>query len=64
MAADGVAASSSDLRLETGHDAGRPPGHRHGPFKTDGGCAGLEDLFLNRAVARNGVYSGACNLPL
>lgn len=37
-----------DLWLETGHYASRPPGERHGPFKTETGCVVLEVSFPNR----------------
>lgn len=37
-----------DLWLETGHYASRPPGKRHGPFKTETGCVVLEVSFPNR----------------
>jgi ChrR Cupin-like domain len=37
-----------DIWLETGHYASRPPGERHGPFKTDTGCVVLEISFPNR----------------
>jgi hypothetical protein len=30
-----------DLWLEAGHYASRPPGERHGPFKTDRGLCGV-----------------------
>ncbi len=36
--------------LETGDYASRPPGERHGPFKTDIGCVVLELSFPNRTV--------------
>lgn len=36
--------------LETGHYASRPPGERHGPFKTDEGCVVLEVSFPNRVA--------------
>jgi hypothetical protein len=38
------------LWLEPGHDASRPPGEVHGPFRTDTGCVILEVSFPNRAV--------------
>ncbi len=44
-----------DLWLESGHYASRPPGERHGPFKTDVGCLVLEVSFPNRVVENNGV---------
>lgn len=34
--------------LEAGHYASRPPGERHGPFKTETGCVVLEISFPNR----------------
>jgi hypothetical protein len=34
--------------LETGHYASRPPGEKHGPFRTDAGCVVLEVSFPNR----------------
>ncbi len=34
--------------LEAGHYASRPPGERHGPFRTDSGCVVLEISFPNR----------------
>ncbi len=37
-----------DLWLEAGHYASRPPGERHGPFKTDQGCVVLEVSFPQR----------------
>ncbi len=37
------------LWLETGHYASRPPGERHGPFRTDVGCVVLEVSFPNRS---------------
>jgi hypothetical protein len=37
------------LWLEAGHYASRPPGERHGPFRTDTGCVVLEMSFPNRA---------------
>ena len=40
--------SAFDLWLEAGHYASRPPGERHGPFKTDQGCVVLEVSFPNR----------------
>ena len=36
------------LWLEAGHYASRPPGERHGPFRTDVGCLVLEVSFPNR----------------
>lgn len=39
-----------DLWLEAGHYASRPPGERHGPFKTEVGCVVLEVSFPNRVV--------------
>jgi hypothetical protein len=36
------------LWLEAGHYASRPPGERHGPFKTEMGCVVLEISFPNR----------------
>ncbi len=44
-----------DLWLEAGHYASRPPGERHGPFKTDVGCLVLEVSFPNRTVGGTGV---------
>lgn len=44
-----------DLWLEAGHYASRPPGERHGPFKTDTGCVVLEISFPNRAVGGAGA---------
>lgn len=40
-----------DLWLESGHYASRPPGERHGPFRTDTGCVVLEISFPSRARA-------------
>jgi hypothetical protein len=37
-----------DIWLEAGHYASRPPGERHGPFKTDVGCVVHEISFPNR----------------
>ena len=37
-----------DMWLETGHYASRPPGEKHGPFKTDVGCIVLEMSFPNK----------------
>jgi hypothetical protein len=37
-----------DLWLEAGHYASRPPGEKHGPFKTDVGCLVLELSFPQR----------------
>ncbi|MDD4912348.1 MAG: cupin domain-containing protein [Sideroxydans sp.] len=37
-----------DMWLETGHYASRPPGEKHGPFKTETGCVVLEVSFPNR----------------
>ncbi|HOB62846.1 MAG TPA: cupin domain-containing protein [Candidatus Competibacteraceae bacterium] len=37
-----------ELWLEAGHYASRPPGERHGPFKTDQGCVVLEVSFPQR----------------
>jgi len=34
--------------LEAGHYASRPPGEKHGPFKTETGCVVLEVSFPNR----------------
>ncbi|MFO0699550.1 MAG: cupin domain-containing protein [Nitrospira sp.] len=39
-----------DLWLEAGHYASRPPGERHGPFKTETGCVVLEISFPNRTA--------------
>lgn len=39
-----------DLWLEAGHYASRPPGERHGPFRTEDGCVVLEISFPNRIV--------------
>lgn len=39
-----------DLWLEAGHYASRPPGERHGPFKTESGCVVLEVSFPNRVA--------------
>jgi hypothetical protein len=39
---------SFDLWLEAGHYASRPPGEKHGPFKTDVGCLVLELSFPQR----------------
>jgi len=36
-----------DMWLETGHYASRPPGERHGPFRSDIGCVVLELSFPN-----------------
>ena len=40
-----------DLWLEAGCYASRPPGERHGPFKTDRGCVVLEVSFPQRVAA-------------
>lgn len=40
--------SAFGMWLETGHYASRPPGERHGPFKTDVGCVVLEVSFPGR----------------
>lgn len=40
-----------DLWLEAGHYASRPPGERHGPFRTETGCVVLEISFPNRSTA-------------
>lgn len=40
--------SAFEMWLETGHYASRPPGERHGPFKTDVGCVVLEVSFPGR----------------
>jgi hypothetical protein len=37
-----------DAWLEAGDYASRPPGERHGPFRTDEGCLVLEVSFPNR----------------
>jgi hypothetical protein len=37
-----------DLWLTAGHYASRPPGERHGPFRTDTGCLVLEMSFPGR----------------
>ena len=37
-----------DMWLETGHYASRPPGEKHGPFKTEEGCVVLEVSFPNK----------------
>ena len=37
-----------DMWLEMGHYASRPPGEKHGPFKTEEGCVVLEVSFPNR----------------
>jgi ChrR Cupin-like domain len=39
-----------DRWLEAGDYASRPPGERHGPFKTDVGCVVIEVSFPNRVV--------------
>jgi quercetin dioxygenase-like cupin family protein len=39
-----------DRWLEAGEYASRPPGERHGPFKTDVGCVVLEVSFPNRVM--------------
>lgn len=39
-----------DLWLETGHYASRPPGEKHGPFKTDEGCVVLEVSFPGKTI--------------
>lgn len=39
---------SFGLWLQSGHYASRPPGERHGPFRTDTGCVVLEISFPNR----------------
>lgn len=39
-----------DLWLEAGHYASRPPGERHGPFRSDTGCVVLEVSFPNRVA--------------
>ncbi|MDD2759626.1 MAG: cupin domain-containing protein [Methylomonas sp.] len=43
-----------DLWLETGHYASRPPGERHGPFKTDEGCLVLEISYPSQALLVEG----------
>lgn len=40
-----------DQWLAAGHYASRPPGERHGPFKTDEGCVVLEVSFPQRVDA-------------
>jgi hypothetical protein len=40
-----------DRWLEAGNYASRPPGERHGPFKTDVGCVVLEVSFPNRGAS-------------
>lgn len=40
---------SFDRWLETGDYASRPPGERHGPFRTDLGCVVLEVSFPSQA---------------
>ncbi len=42
-----------ELWLEAGHYASRPPGQKHGPFKTDVGCVVLEVSFPNRVAGSN-----------
>lgn len=37
-----------DVWLEPGHYASRPPGEKHGPFKTEEGCVVLEMSFPNK----------------
>ncbi|GAB4213542.1 MAG: hypothetical protein OHK0012_09860 [Synechococcales cyanobacterium] len=39
-----------DQWLEAGHYASRPPGERHGPFRTEEGCVVLEVSFPNRTA--------------
>ncbi len=39
--------------LESGHYASRPPGERHGPFRTDIGCLVLEECRSPIAVVPN-----------
>lgn len=39
-----------DRWLEAGEYASRPPGERHGPFRTDVGCVVLEVSFPNRVA--------------
>ena len=48
-----------DLWLEAGHYASRPPGERHGPFKTDEGCVVLEVSFPQRVAAEEEVDPAA-----
>ena len=45
--------------LEAGHDASRPPGEPHGPFKTDDGCVVWEVSFPQRVAAEEGVDPAA-----
>jgi hypothetical protein len=40
-----------DQWLTAGHYASRPPGERHGPFRTDIGCVVLEMSFPGRTRA-------------
>jgi len=40
--------AASELWLEAGHYASRPPGELHGPFTTDVGCLVLELSFPGR----------------
>ncbi|MCB1765984.1 MAG: cupin domain-containing protein [Candidatus Competibacteraceae bacterium] len=47
------------LWLEAGHYASRPPGERHGPFKTDVGCVVLEVSFPQRIAAEEGADGAA-----
>ncbi|WP_455221027.1 cupin domain-containing protein [Kaarinaea lacus] len=37
-----------DMWLEAGHYASRPPGEKHGPFRSDVGCVVLELSFPNK----------------
>ncbi len=41
-----------DKWLEAGDYASRPPGEKHGPFKTDDGCVVLEISYPSQAVKR------------
>jgi hypothetical protein len=43
------------LWLAAGHYASRPPGERHGPFRTDVGCVVLEMSFPARVRDREGA---------
>lgn len=45
-----------DLWLEAGCYASRPPGERHGPFKTDRGCVVLEVSFPQRVAAGDSAH--------
>lgn len=43
------------LWLEAGHYTSRPPGERHGPFRTDEGCVVLEISFPHRSAGNRNI---------